>query len=58
MDGMATFAIGGETVVRRLGFGAMRLTGERTWGPPADPGTADAHGPNVSEELIAAALHP
>ena len=73
---MTTFAIGGETVVRRLGFGTMRITGEGTWGPPADPGTAvallrravelgvqlidtaDAYGPNVSEELIAAALHP
>jgi hypothetical protein len=29
-----TFDIGGETTVRRLGFGAMRLTGEDIVGPP------------------------
>jgi hypothetical protein len=73
---MTTFAIGGQTVVRRLGFGTMWITGEGIWGSPADPGaamallrraaelgvelidTADAYGPDVSEELIAAALHP
>ena len=32
-----TFAIGGDLPVRRLGFGAMRLTGEGIWGKPADP---------------------
>jgi pyridoxine 4-dehydrogenase len=26
----------GEHAVRRLGFGAMRITGEGIWGPPAD----------------------
>ncbi len=31
-----TLAIG-ERDVRRLGFGAMRLTGPGIWGPPADP---------------------
>ncbi|HEX3874168.1 MAG TPA: aldo/keto reductase [Solirubrobacteraceae bacterium] len=31
-----TFTIGGRRV-RRLGFGAMRLTGPGIWGPPADP---------------------
>jgi pyridoxine 4-dehydrogenase len=30
------FALGGETVVRRLGYGAMQLTGPGVWGPPAD----------------------
>ena len=30
-----TFELGGRTV-HRLGFGAMRLTGEGIWGPPAD----------------------
>jgi aryl-alcohol dehydrogenase-like predicted oxidoreductase len=68
--------IGGDLTVRRLGFGAMRITGPGTWGPPADRGqaiavlrravaagvnfidTADSYGPNVSEELIAEALHP
>jgi pyridoxine 4-dehydrogenase len=29
-----TFAIGGDIEVRRLGFGAMRITGPGTWGPP------------------------
>jgi aryl-alcohol dehydrogenase-like predicted oxidoreductase len=32
-----TFAIGGELVVHRLGFGAMRLTGPGIWGDPRDP---------------------
>jgi pyridoxine 4-dehydrogenase len=63
-------------VVRRLGFGAMRITGEGIWGDPPDAGqaratlrrvvelgvnfidTADAYGPDVSEQLIAEALHP
>jgi pyridoxine 4-dehydrogenase len=71
-----TFAIGGELEVRRLGFGAMRITGEGIWGEPADPGearavlreavalgvnfidTAESYGPEVSERLIAEALHP
>jgi aryl-alcohol dehydrogenase-like predicted oxidoreductase len=66
----------GELSVSRLGFGAMRITGEGIWGPPKDRraalavlrravelgvnfiDTADSYGPNVSEELIAEALHP
>jgi pyridoxine 4-dehydrogenase len=70
------FRLGGELEVHRLGFGAMRITGEGVWGPPADReaaklvlrravelgvdlmDTADSYGPNVSEELIAEALHP
>jgi pyridoxine 4-dehydrogenase len=32
---MSTFAIGGDLVVHRLGFGAMRITGKGIWGPPA-----------------------
>ena len=31
-----TFALGGDLHVHRLGFGAMRLTGEGVWGEPAD----------------------
>src|SRR4051794_19845033 len=31
-----TFKIGGELEVTRLGFGAMRITGEGIWGPPED----------------------
>ena len=72
----ATFTIGGDLPVNRLGYGAMRITGEGIWGPPADHNesirvlrravelgvnfidTADSYGPNVSEELIAEALHP
>ena len=71
-----TFTIGGDLEVRRLGFGAMRITGDGIWGPPDDPDsaravlrrvgelgvnlidTADSYGPDVSEELIAEALHP
>jgi aryl-alcohol dehydrogenase-like predicted oxidoreductase len=29
-----TFTLGGELTVNRLGFGAMRITGEGIWGPP------------------------
>ena len=71
-----TFAVGGDIEVRRLGFGAMRITGPGIWGPPPDRAaaravlrravelgvqlidTADAYGPNVSEQLIAEALYP
>jgi pyridoxine 4-dehydrogenase len=73
---MDTFTIGGDLDVGRLGFGAMRITGEGIWGPPDDPeeakrllrrvvelgvnliDTADSYGPEVSESLIAEALHP
>jgi len=71
-----TITIGGDMTVNRMGFGAMRVTGEGIWGPPKDHDnairvlkralelgvnfidTADAYGPDVSEELIAEALHP
>jgi aryl-alcohol dehydrogenase-like predicted oxidoreductase len=71
-----TLTLGGGLEVRRLGYGAMRVTGEGVWGPPADReralavlrravelgvnliDTADSYGPEVSEELIAEALHP
>ena len=71
-----TIEIGGDMVVRRLGFGAMRITGHGIWGDPPDEGqaratlrrvvelgvnfidTADSYGPEVSERLIADALHP
>ncbi|HTL68304.1 MAG TPA: aldo/keto reductase [Lacunisphaera sp.] len=70
------FKIGGDLPVRRLGFGAMRITGPGIWGEPRDPkgarrllrkavdlgvnfiDTADSYGPEVSERLIAEALHP
>ena len=35
-----TVSLGGELVVRRLGFGAMRLTGDGIWGPPKNPDLA------------------
>src|SRR5882762_7943464 len=71
-----TFKLGGDLPVHRLGFGAMRITGEGVWGDPKDPAearkllrrvvdlgvnlidTADSYGPEVSEQLIAEALHP
>jgi aryl-alcohol dehydrogenase-like predicted oxidoreductase len=31
-----TFTIGGDLTVNRLGYGAMRITGQGIWGPPAD----------------------
>jgi len=36
----ATFKIGGDLEVNRLGFGAMRLTGEGVWGWPPDRANA------------------
>jgi aryl-alcohol dehydrogenase-like predicted oxidoreductase len=75
VEASGTFAIG-ERTVHRLGFGAMRITGEGVWGEPADHDeavavlrravelgvdlidTADSYGPEVSERLIAEALHP
>jgi pyridoxine 4-dehydrogenase len=71
-----TLTLCNELEVNRLGFGAMRITGEGIWGEPADRDaciavvrrtlelgvnlidTADSYGPNVSEEIIADALHP
>ena len=40
--GGGTITLGGELTVNRLGFGAMRLTGDGIWGPPKDPATAIA----------------
>jgi pyridoxine 4-dehydrogenase len=72
----SSFAIGGDLSVRRIGYGAMALTGLGGWGDPPDPvaarhllrraldlgvqlfDTADSYGPEVSEELLAGALHP
>ena len=71
-----TFTLGGDITINRLGFGAMRITGDGIWGEPKNPeqakkvlrravelgvnfiDTADAYGPEVSERLIAEALHP
>lgn len=71
-----TIDVGGDLTVNRLGFGAMRITGQGIWGPPPDLArareavtravelgvnfidTADSYGPEVSETLIAEALHP
>jgi len=35
-----TVSLGGELTVRRIGFGAMRITGDGIWGPPKDPASA------------------
>src|SRR5438876_12197154 len=74
-EASGTFLIG-DIPVRRLGFGAMQLTGDGVWGEPPDHSeaiavlrralelginlidTADSYGPEVSERLIAEALHP
>ena len=37
-----TFSLGGELIVNRLGFGAMRITGDGVWGPPKDSAAAIA----------------
>src|SRR3984893_5717947 len=36
----AEISLGNEIFVHRLGYGAMRLTGEGIWGPPRDWGNA------------------
>ena len=35
-----TFALGGDLKINRLGYGAMRITGDGIWGEPKDPETA------------------
>jgi pyridoxine 4-dehydrogenase len=35
-----TFVIGGDMPVNRLGYGAMRITGDGIWGEPKDPAGA------------------
>jgi aryl-alcohol dehydrogenase-like predicted oxidoreductase len=37
-----TFALGGDVTVNRLGFGAMRVTGQGIWGAPRDHAEAIA----------------
>lgn len=37
-----TLTIGGDLLVNRMGFGAMRITGAGIWGPPADKAAAVA----------------
>jgi aryl-alcohol dehydrogenase-like predicted oxidoreductase len=36
VEAAGTFELGGELEVNRLGFGAMRITGEGVWGDPPD----------------------
>ncbi len=40
MTNTDTITLGGDLEVRRLGFGAMRITGKGIWGPPEDPARA------------------
>lgn len=37
---VSTFKLGNDLEVNRLGFGAMRITGEGVWGEPKDPENA------------------
>jgi pyridoxine 4-dehydrogenase len=66
----------GDFYFNRMGFGAMRITGDGIWGEPKDResakqvlqravaldinliDTADAYGPEVSENLIRESLYP
>jgi aryl-alcohol dehydrogenase-like predicted oxidoreductase len=36
MANTSTLTLGGDLEVHRLGYGAMRITGDGIWGPPAD----------------------
>ena len=38
----STFTLGGDLEIRRLGYGAMRITGDGIWGPPDDVDNARA----------------
>ena len=71
-----TLTLGGDLEVRRMAYGAMRITGPGIFGEPSDReasnavlrraielgvnfiDTAESYGPEVSERLIAEALHP
>ncbi len=35
-----TFKIGGDVAINRLGYGAMRITGQGIWGEPANKAEA------------------
>jgi aryl-alcohol dehydrogenase-like predicted oxidoreductase len=35
-----TFSLGGDLTIHRLGYGAMRITGDGIWGEPKDPENA------------------
>lgn len=57
------FSIGGDLRVNRLGFGAMRITGDGIWGPPRDRAEAirtlkRLHGLNVNFVDTAEAYGP
>ena len=41
-EASGTFLVGGDISVRRLGYGAMQLTGDGVWGEPADHSEAIA----------------
>jgi aryl-alcohol dehydrogenase-like predicted oxidoreductase len=73
LDGTTTLALGGDLPVRRLGFGAMRLTGNPAWLNRSTAigiarraielgvtfiDTADSYDLGDNEELLAEALHP
>jgi len=48
-----TFALGGDSVVRRLGYGAMQLAGPGVFGPPKDPQAAVA----ILREAVASGVN-
>ena len=58
-----SMTLGGDLVVRRMGFGAMRAKAHAVLRRAVELGvnlidTADSYGPEVSEKIIAEALHP
>ena len=76
MNIFPTLTLGTDMTINRLGFGAMRITGDGVWGNPVDLlkaesvlkravelgvnfiDTADAYGPETSENIIKSALSP
>src|ERR1700739_3261827 len=52
-DKSGTFTLGGDSIVKRLGYGAMQLAGPGVFGPPKDPDAAIA----ILREAVAAGVN-
>jgi pyridoxine 4-dehydrogenase len=53
VDKSGTFTLGGDRIVKRLGYGAMQLAGPGVFGPPKDPQAAVA----ILREAVASGVN-
>lgn len=53
VDKSGTFTLGGDSIVKRLGYGAMQLAGPGVFGPPKDPQAAVA----ILREAVASGVN-